>query len=796
LRIFVPHSKKMRLPFNPFIQTPDEEAILHRFESLTNITYRDIDLASHTVALSVHNLLAKQQRSLIVSNNNQDKELLWLLFSDMNIHDLVHECNINDAVTPSEWKAIRDALNTQYANPSESSLETSFRFDLADNKIKKYYSRGSEENGFVISRILQKYLQLGQDDSLTLMQVKLFGLDLSFDLKTYQQQLKDITDLAPHYQSSFELIDDVPYGESINKYAALIDNFHEASYVLFTFREESHALRSKYLLKSINIKNAFTKEKYKGIAEVDEAIQVISHKISILKSKIKVAQSKKGLMSIFTKTDNGIELVKRQIAIDIQWVTEFFNSHRCTFDVFTVDDLLVEDKYSAWYNQAKRYIEVIESRIPQLTSEYIKSINKLNFLDEELETFEHELQSLIQRLNGTKILGTVLENNTLSFVKQAETVERIIQLIDKRSLAIDTNMPYYQWLAMLTELDQNTLTILDVLRQFDKRNWVEHFNRWYYYNVLYRHTHRHHHISSQDLVQVYDLHQAVLKESSIQSKGCDVDLAKKSLKDLKKSQAEIFQKLSQDKTNEEVIYWRQLLQNAPNIIALAFPVLIVDSDALASEMKDNYHAIFYLNTRSTNPDSLQIFKTVHTYIPTNQQEKVLTDLRLDGFYIKNPKALADIPVLERAQHAMKLSTLMSNFNTVPRIFQLRKTSMIYYGQHFIADKLASELYNHGVKEVAIDEGLTATLSASWLISESAPIVIIENHLLDAQDVNSYLYQLSVLRTIEHYGATVINLDINNMWSDGINALVSDLLAVVKHENQSKSASQNQMIFEF
>jgi hypothetical protein len=785
----------MHTTFNPYIASPDEKAILNRRHGITNITYRDKNMATHAIALSLYQRISEGKNCLVVSTDNESKEMLWTHLADLCLNSLAHELKINDAITKSEWRGIGEGIQTKSDVSIEKIMDASLKSELADRSIRKYFDQSDKESGFILSRILEKYMQLGIDDSLIILQERLQYSAIPFDLKTYQKILQVVTDYAPYYQSSYELVDEKQYSEILASYKNLIDNVYDASYALFTHKEECTNLRKRYLQKSTQIKALFTKEKYNTIADILEMVDIIEHKLIILRKKEEAWQKSKGVFSFFSKANSNIEQYKSQIQLDIHHIQDFFTNHRHPIDEVKVEFLSVSQNFALWKNQVIERVSIIESKIPQLTYEYIKSINKLNYIDAELDDLELALHTQIDQLNNAKILGVRLENNSISFLKQIESVENILKSIDKMTLHLENNISYYQWLQMLMEVDELSLKVIDALRQFPSKSWVEIFNRWFYHNVLYIHTHRNRHISEEDLLYANDLHQNYQQLATQLWKGSEETQIKEIYNWLKKHKKEYFKILFSTDASPS-IYWRNTLQEIPEVIGRVFNILILDSDEIAQELHGPYQSIFYIHAISNNPDVLNIFDDIHTYISADTQDKIQTDLRLDGYYLRHGKPLIEIPISDRSNFAMRLGVNLSLITLKPRVFKLKNTSLIYFGQKFIAAKLMSELYPYGIKEIDTDDGIIPCLVSAWLTPEEAPIIIIENHLLDAENFDHYLWQLSILAQIRQCGGNIINIDLNTMWSEGISQIADTVLTKVKSVNISENELQKPIVFEF
>jgi hypothetical protein len=784
---------------NPYITSPQQLSILARIGTLANIGYVDERLAARTIALSIFKELSNGRASIVVSEDESVKTMIWESLSDLGIHHVAIECGASDKVLSNDIVSWREWLKVQHSDVGEQYQDSKYRFESLHKKVAAYYGQNlkNDTSSFDIDRVLEKYWMLPSDkNSLNHLLLELDIDGMAFDLPTYNAIMADLEVARLNFEPAFELINNKPYvchqTDNFGSYEELSD----LTFALFGFKESATNLHGQYVSLILEVGEEHRQQLYTQMYDVSQRIDNLSHQGSMLREKINkknVSKPKTGL-ALWPKKDTDVANLKSDLANHCRELNDFFVANKCSNPELSVE-VLIANK-DGWVEDLKSRLESFQSSIPRRVTDYLKSTNKLNINHITLVSLESQLISFIDAINKAKIFSEPQELNTISLVKQYDFLNRLLVDIKSRSLQISEHLPYFQWILKVNEMGPHSIRVINALRSYDVSNWMEIINRWFYHQVLLKQSHQSRHIDTSHLHEsawLYgEMNQLQAQRICAALKLPD-DLIKKSLKG--KFSALYKAIFNNDQLKEQVL-WKHLIEGVPDFVSLKYPVLILDSDDFGSMKKDVYSNIFYIGSRDIHPDSLQLFKSIHTYIDANDQGIIDTDLALSYGVSNEQSSLSYLPTSQRVAIARKLTSLMLAIDNQPKIYQLRRNGIIFFGKDFIARRLEKELYEYGIKQVMIDDSIEETLLATWLNQQALPIVIIENHLINAHRSDSYLWQLQIKEYIESHGATILDLHINKNWQTGITEVVDRVIKVIKDVNSSDSEAKNQLSIEF
>ena len=432
---------------NHFILSSEQNNVIKRVGTLTNIVYDDIESALQTIIITLAKNIINSKSSIVVVRSDLHKSMLKEQIYFLGMKDLMIDCNPNALFTDEHLSYIRShSLVDGQVGFKNINDVSNYYFDKQNKKIidglKSFQKKIFGDKNW--KQLLHMYLSLEYDDRIYLLHAELNKVDFHFNEDEFNEIYHSLSEVLYLYEREFEITDKNSENLGLNQALLSEEKLQDLTYELFTFKELAQNIRDRYYSCLYEVEQSKRSETLALIRSFEDDLDLLGYRLDSFNSRYGQQEVKRSIFSAFSSTDKSFDLEKIELLEDARRIAVLLSEYKI-FDVgFTaiqISDLPV------FISQCQDNVSIFKSKIDQKLSLFIKSYNKLNATDEKLEILESDFKILIDDINRSGIFRKPFELNTLSFRKQVDCISQLVYDIDIMLLKVDKNLAYYKWTA-------------------------------------------------------------------------------------------------------------------------------------------------------------------------------------------------------------------------------------------------------------------------------------------------------------------------------------------------------------
>ena len=770
-----------------YLASDDQKAILKSDHSLINISYSNRREAIHTAVLKVKKLWENGQKIVVIMPSAEDRQLFLEGIEEMGLQNIVLSIHLLDTVKQDELERIKASVGkfTNFSTPYEDSeikyvlLGKSVldflnqRYDLVENKSWR--------------QILDTYLSIDArcDASNLIRNVSIAGLEFSHE--EYQNIREVVVQAAGLYQTDFEITESQDANLFLNKAIKIPDQLDEVTYQIFTYKELATTLKTRY-------HHFYNLQDNKYLQNINLTYSVLMDKIALMSDRLSFNESvqvKSSMLDVFTGGKKQHILQQRE---EVDAWNELILSCASTLQFSYQPVKSIPKNYNEMLSDISNKLAAWKDNSLRLKADFLKSINRFNLHDDTLTHLENDLDSLISRINESRIINNILEVNTLSISKQMDFIDNLIFQLQLILLKTEKNIHYFQWQSFVESLDANEKEIVKYLRKSDSNEWATIFDRWYFYSWLIKDDHQI--FSCNDLhintlFKLFDRSEGYKTAKRLANQGKAVgDI----VGSIKKYYPELYKTIFKNKKIEQPILWKYFLAEHNEGLNKLYPIILSDSDELDQKRHQSDQHLIVFNVKNCNLEILQFFNSVTNFIDESnfigKADFSLNSSRLDGNLRINQLSSSErLPLMRTITH------MLTAIGTIPDVFQMRESVIFSFASKFINQVMLRELYELGVKHLQTNNSASDTILGSLLNSEKHIYIITEDMVIDPQKTYNLDFQTFVLDNLQQAGCEILNIDTTQLLQLGLESL-APMLSLIKARQTSSHLENKQVQFEF
>ena len=779
---------------NQFILSSEQEIVLKRIGTLTNIVYDDIESALQTIDITLAKNIQNSKASIVVVRSELHRAMLKEHIHFFGLKDLMMECNPNSLFTEEHLSYIRShALDDGHPGLVTTADVSTYYF----NKQNKEIIEGLESlqkkvfGDLTWKQLLHMYLSLDRDDRIYQLHAELSKVDFDFNQDEFNQLYGSLSDVLYLYEREFEISDRNSDDFGLKQSFFSEDKLQDVTYELFTFRELAQNIRDRYYNCLYDIEQDKRSETFNLIAKVENGLDFLSFRLESFNSRSVQQEKKKSIFSAFSSPDKSLESEKASLLEDSKTIVTLLRENKI-FDILS-EPVQISD-LPTFITDCQEIVSRFKTKIEDKISLFIKSSNKLNATDQKLEILEADFKVLIEDINRSGLFKKPIELNTLSFRKQVDCITQLVYDIDIMLLRVDKNLAYYRWTVFYAGLESKCQKLIDVLRKIDPQGWLSLFEAWYYFEILNKEKYKGASINLANVEEAIQSNENKQRSDIFQAINIWKSKYPSILEELKKSNPKLYTSLSKRKKYTEDNYWKHILEENTSFFSKVFPILIVDSDDLKNLTTGHYTELFYIDPLETNVEILQDFQTIYTYLDSERINDFAGDIHLKDMSHKMVQKISEYGMSERMPVIRNTVQCLTSCEKKPVIYHLRSASIVSYSNERIHTQLENSLHHFGIKRIISEESISDTLIATLLDVKKTVFVITDDYLLDSENSTHYLYQSQMIEAISKAGCKVIHVDHYELFIKG-NDLIDEISDQIASVNISKIDHKNQIEFE-
>lgn len=778
------------IKMSQFLSSKEEHAIINTSRTLVNVSYKDDDQAIHTIILRVISNFIDKKSTLIISSDSNIQSKLQATFQAFSLSDIGLKVSMQHSVTESDLHSVRERCTfSQYkenVNP-----DYTFHFHHLHEKVTAYYHNLRNVkiwNDKTWREILDGYLTKSESENSNILHSLIESDILDFDETEFDTIYQNIADAIFIYERDFEYLSQHQFSDNLNTIKNKPEDIHQLSYAIFNLHEQAQNIAERYGHFLSEIERLFVKTASKYSMDVLDRLAFLTFSIGNLN---KNPENTKGFLHTFSGAYKENLKTEQKIIAEVNGLIIQLYEKKILVNQVPVK---VITEASATLEYIKSEIEVWQNKMPELTSDYIKSVNKLNYHDSTLDDLEKDVQLLLDQINTSGIFNQKFELNTLSVKKQAEHLTGLIYDLEVMSLNIQKNLTFYQWVSFLQEIDEKSNIIIKSLKIFDPSEWLILFEVWYYSKILENHIN--YFEINEDMYENY-LHFSDKKSENItnESKNEWLDKIEILISGLKKSSPELYRSLIKNKKSDHPVLWKHFLTKYTGFLSQLYPCIIIDNDDLVDLENGAIDELICYNEPNVNIDIMNKFGSLISFFPYNDTMNN-SDYSLSKEHVPSYSTLQQIHTTGRISLIRNIADEMLQFNNNPSVFRLRNATIISFCSDYYNDCMHEYFYTLGIKKLTSEETIKETLIGALIDTDTMVYVMTEDYLLHPATNNSdFLYQRLVVKRLEEFGCIFHTIDSRVTFeSKGLNLL--NIFAGIKSELLSENIIKTQLTIEF
>ena len=776
-----------------FLYSAEQSRVINSSLTLANITYKDKVNGLHTLMHRVMKSLLEDKSAIIVCPDYNDKKLLTMMLDQAGLKGLVLDCPLHAQIQDQDWDSLRQRISAPLMSDEQTELDAGYMDKKKKQLITHFFTNRyvQTSSGITWRNLLDKYLGLAPGRGTAMLNADISTENFRFDLQEGDEIRQNIADALFIYQREFEL-SDVVHATDLQTDVHVLDRLQDVTFELFNFKDMAQGLRDRYYEVHQYLENGYRKNNAIWTSSLLDRIDFLAYKAENLKFKQSESQNR-GLFGVFQSAAKQKAADEKQSLMDeLNAIHRELSSRKWAANTIyqtwpeDIDDIL------------KKYQQLIHDQLANRSNdrtEYLKSINQLNQNDPVLEDLEYDMQALLSRMNESGIFVKKYELNTLSFKKQMEYISSLVYEIELIMMRVEKNLPYYQWLVFVEELDIKSKKVIRTLQKYDPNEWMDLFDEWYTYELLTKTHDFTQHVTEIVLQDANVQHHLYIQYQLSALKARYKSNASKKLDVLKKSNPELYSVIANKKKMRHSLTWQQLVTDNTTFLSGLFPVLILDNDELNELKKGGYNDLFYFEMQKINVEILQLFDVVFS-LYQEDNFSAIADYAIKNYFPEFKKPLSEVHTGEKLQAVRTLTESLLSFGKTPEIFQMRNACIISFSTPYVNDIVADRFYDFGIKKIISDQSAHESLLGALLDDQKYIYIITENGLFHPEKVEDYLWQRHILTAAKTAGCHILDIDTSSLLSTKGKSLEKLLEVIHQHQGNRKTEIQNQLTLEF
>ncbi len=396
----------------------------------------------------------------------------------------------------------------------------------------------------------------------------------------------------------------------------------------------------------------------------------------------------------------------------------------------------------------RQFLHTFSAQYSQKNQEYVRHINRFNFVYPHLQELEQQLLNLFDTINDKDIFNTRLEANSISFIKQMESLEALIIQLEKTINGLEKNISYLKWHSFVSGMNEYHQVLIKSLQRIPQAEWERAFLSYGYYSVLAYHR--------WDPIEeeLYDSFEALKKLSVNHTIHEFLTKSDENLEKLKKENPNLYHYLYKNKPLSDYSSWKWLLKQHAGHISDFFPIVVIDSQDIEDISSHTFDTLVVFDAPNIHPNILQLCPKLITF--WREFDATLMDNTLTTTHKVNVK-INEVPVSQRFELCQSLTSLLASIHQWPRVFTLRNTCILSYASSYIEKEIVNALYHSGIKSMSMNDNPVELLESVMIDSTENVVVILEDSLFVPYDICPIIEQQFIKKNLENAGFVVLDV---------------------------------------
>ena len=662
-----------------------------------------------------HSLLAEllmQQKeiSVFVSNDESD---LW---SELSAHIISKD-------NPQFGKFVHDFAKEQLDNHASYDRIKEAYFS-SRNLIKRgaFYHEaifGTQSLAEITEKYIEASAKVSADDLLS----SLHGAHYDFTFKEYEKIIESVQKAIKVYKPHYSFLD--------------TNNLFNENVFINKEGDFSTSIILKYLTSFRSKATLLTKKFSQFISKIQtENNQLQKNFISETTRKIKLAEYDLNQLA----TDNLSKSEYKKWTIRCNNIKEEINSG-FNFDLKKAkqfDDIAIIEQTLVELGQI---VKKEEKGTEKRTRDFLKAVNIKSYKSEFIVQIEKEIDTLIKSINDSQLFIEKLENNSISSLKQFETLKSILAKISMAQNQLMQMGDYYNWKAFLVQIPKISREVVESLKSSAVSTWQASFHSWYYYKLIEKHKTNTNDIKSRENLTA--------ENSSITCLDYLTCNRQKALYKLREGNSKLYNKILKKADNDllsESIAEERLVISAFQGLKVFTDHNLIPKDSTIIDFSgkkwDREDVYVFANQSSTIYQENSF--PMSCYV-SNVLSEVSIDVKLDL-----SKYLAS--QLAKKENHLELY-LSKNANIILNISPWKKA------------KLLQEIDFEGLKKIRIRDKVETAITEFMLNDSDLMYYVYDDLYLESQKSIVYFAEQEFIQSMEKAGYSCIFLDVQKALSE-------------------------------
>lgn len=737
---------------------PEQQVVIRRIGTVCSIGYNYQVSAINAIANSIVDILSRGEKVMIISGEENIRASLKKLLVSSGLKNSLADLNPSHKFSEEAGHLIRNKAATIESQKEDLKVllnrhiwhrkELSFRSSIS-------LSAKSVFGGFSLRDIIYMHAHKASDPDCTYLSHHCKELSFDFTEEEYTALrsaiIKALKFQSVEYSPEAKVISKHDLLNKIkddNKYNVLLNK-------LLQYKNEASELRNNYytlIQKLENDKYNTLLHLYFECKEKTDNLQFISDYSS--PHTLNANQKSSGITNFFKSTNTPPDQKSILINTTLVEINDLLSSLSIKAEMPAVLNI---EGINVFCSNVHAKLEEAFKNFKIQAQLFVRSLNTLNSGEPSALHIESELEQLVEKLNNSGVFLENLEINTISILKQSEKSGLIADILKSGISELKFEKSRKDWLLFYQQSMHSFKIVYKYLQHLDTDKWLSAFEAWYFHEMIKSY------VSESDSKLINDkdeyisgFNTYVMQSLELNNSGClrQLDAAIEALK-LKDKQ--LYADLIKKKKVPDVT-WKYILEKHCDLVSPAFPVLIVENDDFKDIPSGNYEHIIYIGYSNYNPEILQNFKTIHTYLDSEQMNTTSSDILLELQYPQDFSPISEQRLSERLATARALSGLLLSTQPRVRFFQTRNLNIISYLNSYVQKLVLQYLKQSGIKEILPSGNVNDQMVESLLETDRRPYLFVEDDLFDTANTDNLCWQYQLLQEMKKAGFTIISFN--------------------------------------
>ncbi|MDA9773934.1 hypothetical protein N9B82_03165 [Saprospiraceae bacterium] len=382
-----------------------------------------------------------------------------------------------------------------------------------------------------------------------------------------------------------------------------------------------------------------------------------------------------------------------------------------------------------------------EKETEKRTRDFLKAVNIKSYKSEFIAQIEKEIDALIKSINDSQLFIEKLENNSISSLKQFETLKSIL---DKISMAQNQLMQmgdYYNWKAFLVQIPKISREVVEALKSSAVSTWQASFHSWYYFKLIEKHS-----TVTDDIDSGLNLN---VENSSITCLDYITCNRQKSLNKLREGNPKLYNKILKkadtDLLSEKV--------EEERLVISAFQGFKIYTD---HNLIPKDSTIIDFSGKKWDREDVYVF--------ANQSSTIYQDSNFPmSCYVSN--VLSEVSIDEKLDLSKYLASQLTKKKNHPELYLSKNANIILNISPWKKAKLLQEIDFEGLKKIRIRDKVETGITEFMLNDSELMYYIYDDLYLESQREIGYFAEQEFIQSMEKAGYTCIFLDVQKALSE-------------------------------